>query len=69
MEARLETRRFLGAVPWRLCRPGPLRWAVRRMLDDPGFAERAAGIAAWARENDGAQRGAELVEELACASE
>src|SRR6185503_10867567 len=29
------------SLPWRLCRPGPLRWAVRRMLAEPSFAARA----------------------------
>jgi MGT family glycosyltransferase len=53
------------SLPWRLCRPGPLRWAARRVLADPAFAARAGEIAAWGRENDGAARGAELVEELA----
>jgi UDP:flavonoid glycosyltransferase YjiC (YdhE family) len=53
------------SLPWRLCRPAPLRWAARRLLTEPSFAARAAGIAAWGRANDGAQRGAELVEELA----
>ena len=53
------------SLPWRLCRPRPLRWAVRRMLEDDSFAARAAEIAAWGRDNDGAARGAELVEELA----
>jgi UDP:flavonoid glycosyltransferase YjiC (YdhE family) len=53
------------SLPWRLCRPGPLRWAVRRMLGEPSFTARAAEIAAWGREHDGARRGAELVEELA----
>ncbi len=53
------------SLPWRLCRPGPLRWAARRILADPSFAARAGEIAAWERENDGAVRGAELVEELA----
>jgi UDP:flavonoid glycosyltransferase YjiC (YdhE family) len=53
------------SLPWRLCRPGPLRWTVRRMLGDPSFAARAGEIAAWGRANDGAARGAELVEELA----
>jgi UDP:flavonoid glycosyltransferase YjiC (YdhE family) len=50
------------SLPWRLCRPGPLRWAARRILGDPGFRARAAELAAWRRENDGAKRGAELVE-------
>jgi UDP:flavonoid glycosyltransferase YjiC (YdhE family) len=53
------------SVPWRLCRPGPLRWATRRILDDPTFTVRASELAAWAREHDGTERGAELVEQLA----
>jgi MGT family glycosyltransferase len=53
------------SLPWRLCRPAPLRWAARRLLDDPSFTARARRIAAWGRENDGAARGAELVERLA----
>jgi MGT family glycosyltransferase len=53
------------SVPWRLCRPAPLRWAAQRLLDDPSFAMRARELAAWGREHDGAERGAELVERLA----
>jgi UDP:flavonoid glycosyltransferase YjiC (YdhE family) len=53
------------SLPWRLCRPKPLRWAARRLLHEPSFAARAGEIAAWGRENDGAARGAELVERLA----
>ncbi len=53
------------SLPWRLCRPAPLRWAVRRLLADSAFTARAEEIAAWGRENDGAARGAALVEELA----
>ena len=53
------------SLPWRLCRPAPLRWAVRRLLAEPSFAARAGEIAAWARKHDGAVRGAELVEHLA----
>lgn len=53
------------SLPWRLCRPAPLRWAARRILTDPFFATRATELAAWAEQNDGAQRGAELVEGLA----
>jgi MGT family glycosyltransferase len=55
------------SLPWRLCRPNPLRWAARRILDDPSFAARAGELAAWAKQNDGAERGAELVEQLAAA--
>jgi MGT family glycosyltransferase len=53
------------SLPWRLCTSGPLRWAAERILDDSSFTERAGAIAAWGREHDGAQRGAELVEALA----
>jgi UDP:flavonoid glycosyltransferase YjiC (YdhE family) len=53
------------SLPWRLCRPAPLRWATRRILDDPSFTRRARELAAWAREHEGAERGAELVEGLA----
>jgi UDP:flavonoid glycosyltransferase YjiC (YdhE family) len=53
------------SLPWRLCRPTPLRWAARRLLHEPQFAAKAQEIAAWGRENDGAARGAELVEQLA----
>lgn len=52
------------SLPWRLCHPGPLRWATRRLLADPSFRARAEEIAAWGREHDGADRGAELVEGL-----
>jgi UDP:flavonoid glycosyltransferase YjiC (YdhE family) len=53
------------SLPWRLCRPGPLRWAARRVLADPRFAARSRQIAAWGATHDGADRGAELVEHLA----
>lgn len=53
------------SLPWRLCRPAPLRWAARRLLEEPSFAHRAGELAAWARAHDGAERGAELVEQLA----
>lgn len=53
------------SLPWRLCRPEPLRWAARRILGDASFARRAGEIAAWGERNDGAARGAELVEGLA----
>ncbi len=53
------------SLPWRLCRPSPLRWAAQRVLRDRSFAERAGELAAWAKEHDGAERGAELIEDLA----
>jgi UDP:flavonoid glycosyltransferase YjiC (YdhE family) len=53
------------SLPWRLCRPAPLRWAAQRLLRETSFAERAGELSAWAAENDGAERGADLVEQLA----
>ena len=52
-------------LPWRLTGASSLRWAARRILGDGEFSERAATLAHWARDNDGAERGAELVEQLA----
>ncbi|OLE37431.1 MAG: glycosyl transferase [Actinobacteria bacterium 13_1_20CM_3_68_9] len=52
-------------LPWRLTGAASLRWAARRILGDREFSQRAARIAEWASENDGAERGAELVEQLA----
>jgi UDP:flavonoid glycosyltransferase YjiC (YdhE family) len=52
-------------LPWGLLGPGPLRWAVRRVLADDRFADRARRIADWGRHNDGATRGAELLERYA----
>lgn len=52
-------------LPWRLTVPAAVRAAVRRLLTDGSFGERAREIAAWAAANDGAGRAAELVEELA----
>jgi MGT family glycosyltransferase len=53
------------SLPWRLCRPAPLRWAARRVLHEPSFTAEAEKIAAWGSANNGARRGAELVENLA----
>jgi UDP:flavonoid glycosyltransferase YjiC (YdhE family) len=53
------------SLPWRLCKPAPLRWATRHLLQDRSFTREAEDLAAWAREHDGAIRGAELVEMLA----
>jgi MGT family glycosyltransferase len=52
-------------LPWRLVGAASLRLAVRKALEDRSLAVRAAEIAAWAADHDGAERGAELVEQLA----
>lgn len=52
-------------LPWRLLSPLALRMAVRRALEDPGLAGRAAQVAQWAADHDGARRAAVLLEEMA----
>ena len=52
-------------LPWGLLGHGPLRWAARSVLADDRFTKRAQQIAAWGRDNEGATRGAELVERYA----
>jgi MGT family glycosyltransferase len=52
-------------VPWRLLSPTTLRLAVRRALARPSLAARARELSAAAAASDGAERAAELVEELA----
>jgi UDP:flavonoid glycosyltransferase YjiC (YdhE family) len=49
-------------LPRALLRPGALRWALRSLIGEPRFNERARRIAAWSREHDGAAAGAELIE-------
>jgi MGT family glycosyltransferase len=55
-------------LPWRLLSPATLRWAVQRALGDPGLGGHARELAAWATAHDGANRAAELVEELSRSS-
>ena len=52
-------------LPWRLLSPATLRLAVRRALARPSLAAQARSLAASAAGSDGAERAAELVEELA----
>jgi UDP:flavonoid glycosyltransferase YjiC (YdhE family) len=52
-------------LPWRFATPRGVRLAVRRALAEPALARRAGELAAWAREHDGAERAADLVERLA----
>lgn len=53
------------SVPWRLAHPRPMRWVLRELLGDPSYRRRAQRLGAWAQRNDGARRGAELVERFA----
>ena len=50
------------SLPRRLRSANAVRRSVRYLLARPEFANRAAELAAWGRANDGAIRGAELVE-------
>ncbi len=52
-------------LPWRFLSPATLRLAARRALADQSVAARARELASWAAANDGAQRAAALVEQLA----
>jgi UDP:flavonoid glycosyltransferase YjiC (YdhE family) len=52
-------------IPSRLVGPRSLRRVARRMLQDQRFAHAAERIADWSRRNDGAERGATLVERYA----
>jgi UDP:flavonoid glycosyltransferase YjiC (YdhE family) len=52
-------------LPGGLLSPATLRLAVRRALSEPGLVARARGLSAWASAHDGADRAADLVEELA----
>jgi UDP:flavonoid glycosyltransferase YjiC (YdhE family) len=54
-------------LPRALVRPRTLRAATRRILSKPQFRDRARELAAWSAANDGAERGAELVEQHALA--
>jgi UDP:flavonoid glycosyltransferase YjiC (YdhE family) len=55
-------------LPWRLLYPATVRLVVRDALGDVELAERASQLAAWAAVHDGAERAADLVEELALSS-
>jgi MGT family glycosyltransferase len=53
------------SLPRRFLSPRGVQLAVRRLVGDGHYRARAAEIAAWAAENDGAANAAQLVEETA----
>jgi MGT family glycosyltransferase len=63
--ARIDWAGVGVRVPRRLCRPAPVRLAVRRALAEPRLRERARELAAWAAQHDGPARAADLVESFA----
>jgi UDP:flavonoid glycosyltransferase YjiC (YdhE family) len=67
--ARLQWSGAGLSLPRRLLGPGSLRRAVRRILGDGRFRERAGEISRWSAAHDGAERGALAVEQLARDSE
>jgi UDP:flavonoid glycosyltransferase YjiC (YdhE family) len=42
-----------------------VRLALRRLLSDRGYAERAGELGEWAKRHDGAQTAADVLEEFA----
>jgi UDP:flavonoid glycosyltransferase YjiC (YdhE family) len=63
--ARLDWAGAGVRLPWRFATPRGVRLAVRRALAEPALARRAGELAAWAREHDGSERAADLVERMA----
>ena len=53
------------SLPRRMVTPRGVRFAVRKLLADPSYAERASGMRRWAERHDGSQIAAQALEELA----
>ena len=53
------------SLPRRLVTPRGVRLAVRKLLADPGYAQRARELRTWSQRHDGAQVAAEAIEALA----
>jgi len=52
------------SVPRRLVTPRGVRLAVRELLADPGYAERARVLQAWSERHDGGVEAARTLESL-----
>ncbi len=52
------------SLPRRMTTPRGVKLAVRKVLGDPGYAERAGELRLWAEANDGTQVAADAVESL-----
>ncbi len=63
--ARLSWSGTGVSLPRRFVTPRGVRLAVRRLLGDPGCADRARRLAGWAHRHDGAVLAADAVESLA----
>ena len=53
------------SLPRRFVTPRGVRAAVRKVLADPGYAERTGRLGEWAQRHDGAAVAADAVEQLA----
>jgi UDP:flavonoid glycosyltransferase YjiC (YdhE family) len=65
--ARIRWAGLGVSLPRRFHTARGVRLAVRRLLADPGYAERARELERWAAASDGAATAADAVEELAAA--
>jgi UDP:flavonoid glycosyltransferase YjiC (YdhE family) len=65
--ARIRWKGVGVSLPRRFHTARGVRLAVRRLLADPGYTQRARELAAWSERNDGAARAADAVERLAAA--
>jgi UDP:flavonoid glycosyltransferase YjiC (YdhE family) len=63
--ARLRWAGLGVSLPRRFHTPRGVRLAVRRLLADPGYAERAADVREWCARNDGAATAADELEAFA----
>jgi MGT family glycosyltransferase len=63
--ARLRWAGLGVSLPRRFHTPRGVRLAVRRLLADPRYAERAAGVGDWCARNDGAATAADALEAFA----
>ena len=55
------------SLPRRLVTPRGVRLAVRKLLADPGYAQRAGALREWSERHDGGELAARAVEELVAA--
>jgi len=63
--ARIRWAGLGVSLPRRFHTERGLRLAVRRLLDDPRYAQRADALARWSADHDGAAAAADAVEEVA----
>jgi len=60
--ARIRWAGLGVSLPRRFVTPWGVRLALRRLLAEPGYAQRARDLGDWAREHDGARLAGDAVE-------